>query len=63
MIPVSTYGDWECPCGQEPPGKGRETTWVQTVVSLRSPRCPFCGGCYRAEYRREPIEAEHEDAA
>jgi Protein of unknown function (DUF3631) len=29
---------WECPCG--------------AVVSLREPKCPFCGHAYREEYAR-----------
>lgn len=42
---------WECPCGREPPKRGSTLTSVRTLVSLREPRCGFCGRPYRDEYR------------
>ena len=42
---------WECPCGTEPTKHGKAAT-VRTIVSLREPRCPFCGKAYREEYER-----------
>lgn len=50
---MSAYGIWwECPCGTEPPKRGRTATPVRTVVSLMQPACPFCGRAYQPEYRR-----------
>lgn len=41
---------WECPCGTQPAKPGRATP-VRTLVSLKRPKCPFCGCEYRDEYR------------
>jgi len=41
---------WECPCGTEQKQNGAAP--VLTIVSLRVPACPFCGGQYREEFRR-----------
>jgi hypothetical protein len=35
---------WECPCGRE-----RNANW--TLISLREPRCRYCGRAYKDEYR------------
>lgn len=44
-------GGWECLCGREPPKRGSTVAPVQTIVSLREPRCPFCNRVYKDEYR------------
>jgi hypothetical protein len=55
---ASLEAGWECPCGTEPPKRGRAATPVRTIVSLREPRCPFCNRPYKDEYR-----LEHDSAA
>jgi hypothetical protein len=42
---------WECPCGEDDAKRGGAAP-VRTMVSLREPRCTFCGTPYRDEYRR-----------
>jgi hypothetical protein len=42
---------WECPCGTELAKRADGATPTRTIVSLREPRCPFCGGGYRDEFR------------
>jgi hypothetical protein len=50
---LSTAGRWwECPCGSDPPKRPSAPTPVQTVISLREPRCPFCSRQYLEEYER-----------
>ena len=49
--PLGTVIGWECPCGKEPPRRGSNLTPELTVVSLREPRCPFCGSAFREQYR------------
>jgi hypothetical protein len=46
---------WECPCGTEPPKRSDGATPVVTLVSLREPACPFCGGGFDEEYRRPKV--------
>jgi hypothetical protein len=54
---AAEYRDgWECPCGAEPPKRGSNVAPVRTLVSLREPRCPFCGRAYKDEYRVSPEE-------
>jgi hypothetical protein len=42
---------WQCPSGILPPQGSSTARPVWTIVSLREPRCPFCGRAYRDEYR------------
>jgi len=42
---------WECPCGKAPPKPGSTATPTRTLVSIREPRCPFCGAKFKEEYR------------
>ena len=49
--------EWECPCGSEPPKSGTAIP-VRTLILLREPACPFCGGRYRGEYRFTDNDAE-----
>jgi hypothetical protein len=53
-LSIPAGGCWSCPCGQAAPRSDRHARPVMTLVSLREPRCPFCGGKYRAEYQLEP---------
>jgi hypothetical protein len=50
-------GAWECPCGQEAAEPGSTTRPVRTLVSLREPACPFCGGPFEKRYRPEAAKA------
>jgi uncharacterized protein DUF3631 len=42
---------WLCPCGQDEPKTLGGAKPVETRVSLREPRCPFCKRKYLPEYR------------
>ena len=44
VTPPTPAAAWECPCG----GQGK-ADW--TLVSLREPKCRYCGRGYRDEYR------------
>lgn len=51
VSPVDGATAWECPCGTEPPKPGRITIPVRTLISLREPKCGFCGRAYSDEHR------------
>jgi hypothetical protein len=64
---MSPAGDgavaWECPCGWEPPRRGSNAIPVRTFVSLREPKCHYCGGSYKDEYRVSDARVSDTDRA
>ena len=49
---------WECLCGTERPKHPDGPTPIRTIVTLREPRCPFCGHAYRKEYERQDNDSK-----
>lgn len=50
FTPAASF--WACPCGSDRPEGPRRARPVETRVSLREPRCGFCGGKFKPEYQR-----------
>jgi hypothetical protein len=47
---------WECPCGHARSKSLNGAKPERTLVSLREPRCPFCGDTYQPDYERPPLQ-------